>query len=374
MEYSFKDFKVKDLVNLIDAESINLNPDYQRNYIWSPNDQKSLIDTIIFGYPLPSFFVYLDEKGLYEMVDGQQRSKTIYRFIKGFITSSKATGVKTFREIDQEKILSYKLPFIVIENLTVKDDLRNFYVLINKKGVHLNPAEVGKSEHFDKLFLKLADDVLDYQNLIDLDLFSDASIKRMNDRSFIEELLSYLKLGIKEKKKAVEDIYKEDISIDEYNELKSKFFQVIDRIAILNKIYPIKNTRYKQKNDFYTLFSFVSKNIEKSQELLKYQYLILLLLDRSDQNGRQFIRPTNEDSTALKEYANNCVSQSNSTNAREGRLKFFNSVLKNSDLDKNEILLDVLNFLSEVYGEEKIQLKKVEEYLLLDVDSIEVTL
>jgi uncharacterized protein with ParB-like and HNH nuclease domain len=370
MEYKVKEFTIKELVNLIDNDLINLNPDYQRNYIWTPNDQKSLIDTIIHGYPLPSFFIYLDKKGNYEMVDGQQRSKTIFRFIKGLITSSKSTGVKSFKDFEPEVILSYKLPFIVIENLSPNDNLRDFYVLINKKGVHLNVPEVNKSEHFDKLFLKLANAVLDYQNLIDLNLFTDISIKRMNDRAYIEELLGYLKLGIKEKKKAVENIYKEDINEDEYNELKNSFYEIIDKISILNEIRPIRDTRYKQKNDFYTLFSFINENIDSSQELLNYQYKVLLVLDSIDKEGRQFIRPTNEDCDALKDYANYCVSQSNSTNAREGRLKFFNSVLKNIDVEKNESLIDVLNFLSEIFGEESIQLKDIEEYQLLDIEQL----
>lgn len=367
MEYSFKEFTINDLVALIDKESINLNPDYQRNYIWTPNDQKFLVDTIIKGYPLPSFFVYLDKNGKYEMVDGQQRSKTIYRFVKGQITSSKLTGIKLFKDFDPNEILSYRLPFIVIENLAPTDNLRDFYVLINKKGVHLNVPEVHKSEHFDKLFLKLADEVLDYQNLIELNLFTEISIKRMNDRAYVEELLGYLKLGIKEKKKVVENIYKEDISQNEYVELREKFYGIIDRIAILNTIKPIRNTRYKQKNDFFTLFSFINENLDASQDLLNYQYQILLILDRTDEDGKQFIRPTNEDCDALKDYATHCVSQSNSTNARESRLLFFNSVLKNTDINKNDILIDVVNFLSDVYGADKIQFSKIDEYNLINV-------
>lgn len=368
MTYNFIEFTVKDLVSLIDTESLNLNPDYQRNYIWTSNDQKYLIDTIIKGFPLPSFFVYLDSKGKYEMVDGQQRSKTIYRFIKGAINSSKATDSKYFKDLDPHVILTYRLPFIVITNIVTRDYLREFYVLINKKGVHLNTPEVNKSEYFNTLFLKLADDVLDYQNLIELNLFTDISIKRMNDRAFIEELLSYLKVGIQEKKKAVDDIYKSDITQDEYQKLRKNFTNIIDKMTILNQIKPISNTRYKQKNDFYTFFTFINENIIENQELLNYQYKILLILDRIDKEGRQFIRPTNEDCDALKQYATYCVSQSNSSNAREKRLQFFNSVLKNIDISKNDILTDVINYLSEIYNPENVVLVKKDKFNLIDVE------
>lgn len=368
MEYYFKELTVRELIELIELDNIDLNPDYQRNYIWSPNDQKYLIDTIIKGFPLPSFFVYLDNNGKYEMVDGQQRSKTIFRFVKGKINSSKQTGNKSISDLPSSDILNYKLPFIIIQNIVSRDSLREFYVLINKKGIHLNVSEVNKSEHFHKLFMKLANEVLDYQNFIDLNLFTDNSIKRMNDRSYIEELLGYLLLGIKEKKKVVEQIYKDDITEEEYDELKEKFESIIDKIAILNKIHPISSTRYKQKNDFFTLFTFINENSTDDQEILNYQYQILLLLDGKDNEGKQFIRPTNEFCSALRDYANNCVSQSNSSHARDRRLDFFNAILKNTSSDPNEQLLDVLNYLSEIYGDDRIDLTKIGKFQLLNLE------
>ncbi len=372
MEYSFREFTISDLVSLIDSESIELNPDYQRNYIWSPNDQNYLVDTILKGYPLPSFFIYLDNNGKYEMVDGQQRSKTIYRFIKGQISSSKETGSRYFKDLNDTQILSYRLSFILLQNLAPIDNLRDFYVLINKKGVHLNDPEVNKSEHFDKLFMKLANEVLEYQNLIELDLFTEVSIKRMNDRAYIEELLGYLLLGIKDKKKVVENIFKEDINESEYKDLKNSFYTTIDKIAMLNEFKPINKTRYKQKNDFYTLFSFVNENLNLDVETLLYQYKILLLLDGVDKFGKQFIRPTNENCKSLKEYANNCVSQSNSSQARNNRLKFFNSILRNKNTEENETLIDVLNYLSEIFGDDKIELKDIGGYNIIDVDKIKL--
>ena len=150
------------------------------------------------------------------MVDGQQRTKTIYRFIKGAITASKNFNKVTFNQIDQKTFFNYEIPVVIIENLTGSDSLKEFYVLINKKGVHLNIAEVNKSEYLDTNFLQLANDLLSYQNLIDLNLFTEVTIKRMNDRSFVEELLAYLYSGIKEKKKSVESLFKLDIDDKEY--------------------------------------------------------------------------------------------------------------------------------------------------------------
>ena len=225
MKYRFTEISVRELVELIDKDRIDLNPSYQRNFIWSPRDQKELIDTIMLGYPLPTLFIYKKPDGLYEMVDGQQRSKTIYRFIKGEITSSRKTNRISFDKLDnKDQILDYRLPLILIEELVQSESLNEYYVWINKKGVHLNKPEVMKSEFHDTLFLKLASEVLTYQKFIDLDLFSDTVAKRMNDRAYVEELLGYLQLGVKEKKKTVEQSYKEDERTQqEYIDLKERF-------------------------------------------------------------------------------------------------------------------------------------------------------
>ncbi|MDF2449464.1 MAG: hypothetical protein K0R26_1968 [Bacteroidota bacterium] len=370
MDYIFKEYSIKEIYDLVENKQIDLNPSYQRNFIWSPDNQNELIDTILKGYPLPSFFLYKKPDGKFEMVDGQQRTTTIYRFIQGLITSSKAFNKINFKDIDQKKFLEYNIPVIEITKLATEDSLKEFYVLINKKGVHLNPAEVNKSEFHDTNFLKLSSDLLSYQNLINLNLFSESTSRRMNDRAFIEELLAYLISGVKDKKKSVEVVFKDDISEEEYRLLDSKFKQIIDKIEILNSIEPLSQTRYKQKNDFFTLFSFINENLNEDINTLKYQYRILLVLDGVDNEGRQIIRPSNEDSAALKEYANNCITQSNSKKARENRLNFFNSILKNKSTANNETFSDVLGYLSLLLGNEKVKLKKIDEFELLDVERL----
>ncbi|MCF0075598.1 DUF262 domain-containing protein [Dyadobacter sp. CY261] len=370
MEYNIVEYTIKTLYDLVKNEKIDLNPSYQRNFIWSPINQRELIDTILRGYPLPALFLYQKDDKRYEMVDGQQRTKTIFRFITGAITASKKFGNASFKGINQESFLNYKIPVIEIKNLSADDSLKEFYVLINKKGVHVNTAESNKSEYHDTNFLKLANEVLTYQNLIDLNLFTETATKRMNDRAFIEELLGYLIIGVsKDKRRVVADLFESDISEQEYEVACSLFKAVIDKIQKCNEYYPIAKTRYKQKNDFYTLFCFLHES-DDSFDVNLYQYKILLVLDGNDQENRQMIRPSNEECEALKAYAINCVTQSNSKSARESRLRFFKSMLENINLDENDDLNDVLNYLVEVFGQDKVEVKEVGPYILLNVDPL----
>ena len=63
-------------------------------------------------------------------------------------------------------------------------------------------------------------------NFIDLNLFTEATSKRMNDRGFVEELLGYLKLGIQEKRSPVETLLENDIIEEDYENLKNTIEQI----------------------------------------------------------------------------------------------------------------------------------------------------
>jgi len=355
MDYLTKTISIKELNELIESQQIDLNPSYQRNFIWSKADQSDLIDTILKRYPVPSIFLYKKPSGLFEMVDGQQRSKTIYRFFKGLIHSSKKTGKKYLKDCDKNMLLDYQIPIIELSNLNSNESLNEFYTLINKKGKSLTPPEVSKSEYHNSLFLQLNEELLDLQIFKDLDLFTEATTKRMNDRAFVEELLVFLFFDkITDKKGHVIKIYEKDITQDEYEDLKTKFINVISKVFLMNKIYPLKKTRYRQKNDFYTLFCFIHKNLDSSDQLLESQYKTLLILNKKDREAQQLISPSNEDCSSLREYAINCVSQSNSKEARLNRLEFFNAILKQKHPTSSDLFTDVFNYLSDVFGDQVV--------------------
>ena len=48
---------------------------------------------------------------------------------------------------------------------------------------------------------------MDIQQLIELDIFTDKTKLRMNDRGLIEEIVAYLFYGITEKRNAVENLF-----------------------------------------------------------------------------------------------------------------------------------------------------------------------
>ncbi|MEM5540709.1 DUF262 domain-containing protein [Olleya sp. AS48] len=381
MKYFLKSLPVKDLIALIDREILDLSPSYQREYIWSLSDQKELINTIYKKYPLPNLFFNVLDNGNIEMVDGQQRSRTIYRHYKNEIKFAKKD---IQQNIQIEDFLNYEIPVVYIEKAN-PEEIREFYVLINKKGKFLNNPEVQRSEFQETKFLKLSEKLTSNQQFVNLDLFTNTAALRLNDRDFVQELLGYLLMsykdvennvnegyeGIRDKKQFIDkEIFQQDISELESEKLESNFKKIINKITFLDEFKRINSTRYRQRNDFYTLFNFINKHVYLSNETLLYQYRILLEFDGKDTDGYQFIRPTNEDCEPFKKYAQNCVSQSNSKIARRSRLDFFENTLLNKaeNINENEILSDIIFYFDEIYGEEKISLEKVNQYYLLNIE------
>ncbi len=77
-----KPFSLKQLIDLIDSGDIDLNPNFQRNFVWDKTRQSRLVESIFLGLPLPSIYLSQYDDGILTIVDGLQRLNTIRRFLK----------------------------------------------------------------------------------------------------------------------------------------------------------------------------------------------------------------------------------------------------------------------------------------------------
>ncbi len=289
------------------------------------------------------------------MVDGQQRSRTIIGFLN---KSFKDFQGRLFSKETHPEFLDFTFPITIIHDIE-GESIEKFYALVNKTGIHLNKPEVRKADFYSTKILKLVNELAESTKVTSLNLFSGSSLKRMNDKEFISELLVLIKDGHVEKKGALDDYYEKDISNDLYIELHRKFNYVIDKIHLLNAIYPLTRTRYKQRNDFYTLFDFILNYSPYDEFELEYFYRLLVLIGTD-------IKPTQDKCEALKEYARNCVTQSNSKLARENRLRFFQLLLTNSSGEPNSIQNDIMNF----YHFNDRNLKHLKSYFTINLKYI----
>ena len=81
IQTSMEVITISKLIKNIEDGKWNTDPVYQRGYKWSPRNKQELITSLLKGIPLPLF--YLRNKGdKFEVLDGKQRSLTIYNFIQ----------------------------------------------------------------------------------------------------------------------------------------------------------------------------------------------------------------------------------------------------------------------------------------------------
>ncbi|MDB9305817.1 MULTISPECIES: DUF262 domain-containing protein [Cyanophyceae] len=68
-------------ISLYENSEIDIHPEFQRFFRWTPTQKTNLIESILLGIPIPPIFVSQREDGVWDVVDGLQRLSTIYEFV-----------------------------------------------------------------------------------------------------------------------------------------------------------------------------------------------------------------------------------------------------------------------------------------------------
>ena len=72
-------------------------PFYQRRLRWDAGRQSKLIESFIMNIPVPPLFVYEADLAKYEVMDGQQRIRTVHEFYSNQLT---LTGLEQWPELN----------------------------------------------------------------------------------------------------------------------------------------------------------------------------------------------------------------------------------------------------------------------------------
>jgi hypothetical protein len=131
---------------------IDTNPDFQRPAVWSTGQKQLLIDTILRGYDIPKLYwrKVSSKPEKYEVVDGQQRLRTIFEFHAGAFNLAKDADdidglvVAKMHYIDLQEDLrlrfdNYALDVIVLTD-TSEDEVREMFLRL-QNGTSLKAQE-----------------------------------------------------------------------------------------------------------------------------------------------------------------------------------------------------------------------------------------
>lgn len=76
------DISFGEIASLHQSRELIIDPEYQRLFRWSPEQQSRLIESILLELPVPPFFVVENQNGVYELIDGLQRVSSMIRFLQ----------------------------------------------------------------------------------------------------------------------------------------------------------------------------------------------------------------------------------------------------------------------------------------------------
>ncbi len=147
-----KDWTVSVLCDKYKKGKINLQPEYQRQYVWSlkPELPSRLIESLLLDIPVPPIYFADMPGGQLEVIDGQQRLTTLVRFLDNQFPLQKLQRMgsligKHFRDLtdeQQEKVLDSQIRSIVINtgsNLNLRYEV---FERLNRGSMALNEQEL----------------------------------------------------------------------------------------------------------------------------------------------------------------------------------------------------------------------------------------
>jgi hypothetical protein len=268
--YDSRTVSINDFVEWEQQGLLQLNPAFQRRQVWSDKAKSYLMDTIMRGKPIPKIFIrqkinVTTRKSVREVVDGQQRVRTILSFIKdGFVVSKTQNlthGGVRFSQLApdvQEQILTYEVSVDLLINLSDAEIL-DIFSRLNSYAVLLNEQEKLNSNHFGP-FKILCDNIGKkyYEYWTKQDILTTRNILRMLEVSLVADLIIAMKEGIKSKKqlRRYYDLYEDKFNSD-VDEVERNFDEVISTIG---EIYPdgLSGSEFSRPHLFYSLFTAVA--------------------------------------------------------------------------------------------------------------------
>ena len=148
-------YSIFELKRKYDKDRICIDPDFQRNLVWTNKQKSELIESVIMQIPLPLIYLAENEDGKLVVVDGRQRLTTFFQFLdnefrlKDLKILPQINGMN-FNELEESHLYSRYVTIIEDTQLVVqiikyptKDRVRfDIFDRVNRGGTPLNKQEM----------------------------------------------------------------------------------------------------------------------------------------------------------------------------------------------------------------------------------------
>ena len=148
---NFSNTTIESLIHKYYAFGVDMNPEYQRGYVWELEDKQLLVDSIFNNIDIGKFaFIYLDDKKWaetvngYEILDGKQRLSAIIEFYENRFPYN---GV-------YYNDLSAKDKNVFLNHIIAQGDVREadrkavlkYFLMLNRTGKVMSQSQLDKVE------------------------------------------------------------------------------------------------------------------------------------------------------------------------------------------------------------------------------------
>ena len=167
---STRTFSLRNMIDMIAEEGLDLAPDFQRLHVWKPVQKVQLIESVLLQIPLPAFYFAEDSTGVMQVVDGVQRLSTINDFVTGdpergggfplngleYLSDVQRQRFNDLPAVWKRRIYNTQIVAHVIEPSTPSDVMYDIFRRINTGGTPLKAQEIRHcvSKKRSRAFLK----------------------------------------------------------------------------------------------------------------------------------------------------------------------------------------------------------------------------
>jgi hypothetical protein len=276
-------YKVSDFVTWAKAKTLVLSPSFQRRSVWPKGAKSFLIDSIVRGLPIPIVFLRDQKTDLdtlepkREVVDGQQRIRTVLAFIAPTLlkdfdpnrddftikrTHNKDLAARTFGELPKEvkqSILDYQFSVHVLPSSVDDREVLQIFARMNATGLKLNAQELRNAAYFGEfktsMYAISAEQLPRWRKWR---LFTEAQISRMAEVEITSEFAQMMINGIVGKtQRALDNVYGEfEEEWPERAEAERRFRNCMEQLdEALGQ--SVANSTFRNRAAFHALFCTV---------------------------------------------------------------------------------------------------------------------
>ncbi len=163
------DWTTETIINQINKNNIQLNPDFQRRDAWDKTRKSNFIESLILGLPIPQLVLAerKDQRGAYIVLDGKQRLLSIRQFAAEKDDKNyevlKLSGLEIRKDLKSKNLHDLKddaafyndvaafenqpIRTVVIKNWPSEEFLYHVFLRLNTGSVQLAPQELRQALH-----------------------------------------------------------------------------------------------------------------------------------------------------------------------------------------------------------------------------------